>query len=116
MWIWHLYLHVNQKSDDDDDDKGRLKKKKYVFAYFFVLMLYIKFQVPSSSGSLISQPTKGVTDRRTDKQMDRPKPICPRNFFEVRGIKRNSYFTIWYKLWNAPSFQDLIKLLWLFVK
>ena len=23
--------------------------------------------------------------------------------------------TIWYKLWNAPSFKDLIKLLWLFV-
>ena len=26
--------------------------KKNEFAYFFVLMLYIKFQVPSSSGSL----------------------------------------------------------------
>ena len=23
--------------------------------------------------------------------------------------------TIWYKLWNVPSFKDLIKLLWLFV-
>ena len=42
--------------------------KKYVFAYFFILMLYIKFQVPSSSGSLVLQPTKGVTDRRTDGQ------------------------------------------------
>ena len=31
-------------------------------------MLYIKFQVPSSSGSLVLQPTKGVTDRRTDGQ------------------------------------------------
>ena len=20
MWIWPLYLHVNQKSDDDDDE------------------------------------------------------------------------------------------------
>ena len=20
LWIWPLYLHVNQKSDDDDDD------------------------------------------------------------------------------------------------
>ena len=29
----------------------------------FVLMLQIKFQFPSSSGSLV---TKGVTDRRTD--------------------------------------------------
>ena len=25
LWIWPLYLHVNQKSDDDDDDdfKGK---------------------------------------------------------------------------------------------
>ena len=30
---------------------------------FFVLMLYIKFQVPSSSGSLVLTQTKGVTDR-----------------------------------------------------
>ena len=50
---------------------------------FFVLMLYIKFQVPSSSGSLVLQPTK----RQTDGQTDRPKPICPLNFFEVGGIK-----------------------------
>ena len=21
LWIWPLYLHVNQKSDDDDDDQ-----------------------------------------------------------------------------------------------
>ena len=33
------------------------KKKKNVFAYFFVLMLHIKFQVPSSSRSLVLQPT-----------------------------------------------------------
>ena len=32
-------------------------EKKYVFAYFFVLMLHIKFQVPSSSASLVLQPT-----------------------------------------------------------
>ena len=51
----------------------------------FVLMLHIKFQVPSSSGSLV---TKGVTDRRTDGQTDGPKPICPLNFFEVGSIKR----------------------------
>ena len=29
-------------------------------------MLYIKFQVLSSVGSLVLQPTKGVMDRRTD--------------------------------------------------
>ena len=76
--------------------QGPTEKKKYVFAYFFVLMLYIKFQVPSSSGSLVLQPTKGVTDRRTDGQMDRPKPICPLNFFEVGG-KINSFHFFPYK-------------------
>ena len=30
---------------------------------YFVLMLYIKFQVPVSSGSLVLTQTKGVTDR-----------------------------------------------------
>ena len=37
---------------------------------FFVLMLYIKFQVPSSSGSLVLQPTKGVSDGQTDGRTD----------------------------------------------
>ena len=44
--------------------QGPTEKKIHV-RLFFVLMLYIKFQVPSSSGSLVLQPTKGVTDRRT---------------------------------------------------
>ena len=61
---------------------------KKMCCLFFVLMLYIKFQVPSSSGSLVLQPTKGVTDGRTDRQTDWPKPICPLNFFEVGGIKK----------------------------
>ena len=43
-------------------------KKNIRVRLFFVLMLHIKFQVPSSSGSLVLQPTKGVTDRRTDGQ------------------------------------------------
>ena len=33
------------------------KKKKIHVRLFFVLMLHIKFQVPSSSGSLVLQPT-----------------------------------------------------------
>ena len=61
-------------------------EKKIRVRLFFVLMLYIKFQVPSSSGSLVLQPTKAVTDRQTDGQTDRPKPIYPLNFFEVGGI------------------------------
>ena len=40
-------------------------EKKIRVRLFFVLMLYIKFQVPSSSGSLVLRPTKGITDRRT---------------------------------------------------
>ena len=62
--------------------------------YNFVLMLYIKFQVPSSSGSLVLQPTKGVTDRRTDGQTDRwtgPNQYAPSTSSklgeEVGGIK-----------------------------
>ena len=47
------------------------KKKKKVLAHLFlVLMLLIKFQVPSSSGSLVLQPTKGITDRQKDRQTD----------------------------------------------
>ena len=67
--------------------QGPTEKKKIHVGLFFVLMLYIKFQVTSSSGSLVLQPTKGVIDRRMDGQMDRPKPICLLNFFEVGGIK-----------------------------
>ena len=43
-------------------------EKKIRVRLIFVLMLYIKFQVPS--GSLVLQPTKGVTDRRTDGRTD----------------------------------------------
>ena len=38
-------------------------KKTIGIRLFFVLMLYIKFQVPGSSGSLVLTQTKGVTDR-----------------------------------------------------
>ena len=69
--------------------QGPTEKKIHV-RLFFVLMLHIKFQVPSSSGSLVLQPTKGVTDRR----MDRPKPICPLNVFEIGGIKRRDYIYV----------------------
>ncbi|MEW8689292.1 MAG: hypothetical protein AB2556_26010, partial [Candidatus Thiodiazotropha sp.] len=36
----------------------------------------------------ISHPQESVTDRQTDGQTDKIKPICPFNFFEVGGIKR----------------------------
>ena len=41
-------------------------EKRNTSSLFFILMLHIKFQVPSSSGSLVLQPTIGVTDRRMD--------------------------------------------------
>ena len=37
--------------------QGPTEKKIISFRLFFVLMLRIKFQVPSSSGSLVLQPT-----------------------------------------------------------
>ena len=43
-------------------------EKKMCVRFFFVLMLHIKFQVSRSSGSLVLQPTTGVTDRRTDRR------------------------------------------------
>ena len=49
-------------------------EKKIRVRLFFVLMLYTKFQVPSSSGFLVLQPTKGVTDRRTDGQAQTNMP------------------------------------------
>ena len=43
--------------------KKKKKKKTIGIRLFFVLMLYIKFQVPGSSGSLVLTQTKEVTDR-----------------------------------------------------
>ena len=34
LWIWPLYLHVNQKSDDDDDDE------EYFLNVFYMDMLF----------------------------------------------------------------------------
>ena len=36
LWIWPLYLHVNQKSDDDDDDllQRYWKILKYSLNYY----------------------------------------------------------------------------------
>ena len=43
---------------------GILTEKKTIgIRLIFVVMLYIKFQVPGSSGSLVLTQTKGVTDR-----------------------------------------------------
>ena len=57
-------------------------------------MPHIKFQDSSISGSRISQLpsiTDRQTDGRTDGRTDRPKPICPLNFSEVGGIKKQTF-------------------------
>ena len=48
-------------------------EKKIRVPLFFVLMLYIKFQIPSSSGSLVLHPIKGVTDGRTGPNQYAPQ-------------------------------------------
>ena len=46
-----------------EEGGGGSNRKNICIRLFFVLMLYIKFQVPGSSGSLVLTQTKGVTDR-----------------------------------------------------
>ena len=65
-------------------------------------MLYIKFQVPSSSSSLVLQPTK-------DGQTDRPKPICPLNFFEVGGIIKKYFPHADCVAHNIPDMQSKVQ-------
>ena len=87
------------------------RKKKIRVRLFFMYMPHIKFQDSSISGSRVSQ-LPSITDRQTDGQTDRPKPICPLNFSEVGGIKMISElsllpFLIWsskYKFWNQKIY------------
>ena len=50
-----------RKGGGEEGDSNQ--KKTIGIRLFFVLMLYIKFQVPGSSGSLVLTQTNGVTDR-----------------------------------------------------
>ena len=45
------------------EEKDSSQEKNNRYSLIFVLMLYIKFQIPGSSGSLVLTHTKGVTDR-----------------------------------------------------
>ena len=49
--------------EDGDSNRKKENTKNYRYSLIFMLMLYIKFQVPGSSGSLVLTQTKGVTDR-----------------------------------------------------
>ena len=46
----------------EEEEEGSIRKKNNRYSLIFVLMLYIKFQVPGSSGSLVLTQTKGVKD------------------------------------------------------
>ena len=39
LWIWPLYLHVNQKSDDDDDDDDEVGLSKVQTPIRFLLRI-----------------------------------------------------------------------------
>ena len=65
--VFSIVIMAESKKDVTLSYTVRPKKKIRVRLYL-VLMLHIKFQVPSSSGSLVFQPTKGITDRRKDGQ------------------------------------------------
>ena len=49
----------------------------------------MKFQNPSIHHSKVNTHTDRQTDRQT--QSDKPKAICPSNFFKVGGIKTPSF-------------------------
>ena len=53
-----------REREREGGEEGDSNQKKTIgIRLFFVLMFYIKFQVPGSSGSLVLTQTNGVTDR-----------------------------------------------------
>ena len=63
---------AEQKKGHNFAIQGSTDKKKSMFLLIFCAdALYITFQVPSSSGSLVLQPTKGGNGQ-TDGRMDGP--------------------------------------------
>ena len=50
MWIWPLYLHVNQKCDDDDDDDDEENKNVIFGLSYFSESFYLVRHIFSKSG------------------------------------------------------------------
>ena len=51
LWIWPLYLHVNQKSDDDDDDDEYLDTLRLIYIFTENGTLGVQtWQIPYLSG------------------------------------------------------------------
>ena len=69
--------HNSEKGHNSD-----MKKKIWV-NYFFMRNSHMKFQNPTIHRSKVN----GRTHTQTDRQTDKPKAICPSNFFKVGGIK-----------------------------
>ena len=69
------------------DSKGHNSKKghnsdmkKIQVNYFLMRNTHMKFQITNMHHSEVN--------RRTHRHTDKPKAICPSNFFEVGGIKK----------------------------
>ena len=60
----------------------------------------MKFQNRSIHGSKVN--------RRTDRQTDKPKAICPSNFFKVGGINMKALVQILFEISCTHDFQILI--------
>ena len=69
--------HNSEKGHNSD------MKKNMGQLFFFMRNTHMKFQNPSIHRSKVSGRTHTHTDRHTDK----PKAICPSNYFKVGGIK-----------------------------
>ena len=68
-------------SKGNNSEKGHNSdKKKIRVNYFFMRNTHMKFQIPN-----IHHSKKKALHTHT--QTDKPKPICPSNFFKVGGIK-----------------------------
>ena len=68
-------------SKGNNSEKGHNSdNKKIRVNYFFMRNTHMKFQIPNIHHSKTRRYT------RTHRQTDKPKPICPSNFFKVGGI------------------------------
>ena len=56
------FLGVWGGGEEGDSDPKKINNR-YLFIFLCSCSIYIKFQVPGASGSLVLIQTKGVTDR-----------------------------------------------------
>ena len=62
------------------------KRKKIRVIFFFMRNPYMKFQDTSIHSLKVKKKWCGHTDTRKHGHTDKPKAICPTNFFKVGGI------------------------------